>query len=218
MYAERSNSDAGRQSRKDGTPLSVEHPLRSGEVYEDQEFAPLEWPKAELSRREFLRCRFTKMVLAESDWSGARLDDCVFDGCDLSRARFSQLALRGVAFTNCRITGVDWSDIRPTPTVSFDGCNLQYSSFVKINLTGTSFLRCRLSDAQFLEVRLVDADFSGSDLIGCRIEDCDARKAYFAEARGLVIDPVRNRLKDARIALDAAVLLAESFGLKVEGY
>lgn len=188
------------------------------DFFEDQEFASLESPHGDFAQKEFLRCRFTRLTLPESDWRGARLDDCTFEHCDLSRIRVPQTALRGVTFVNCRLTGVDWTDVRPTPTVSFEECNLQYSSFVNINLTGTRFAGCRLTDVQFLEARLVESDFSASDLGGARFEGCDLRHANFANARGFVVDPVRNKVKDARIALDAAVLLAESFGLRVNGY
>ena len=198
--------------------MTPDNPFLSEDVFEDREFTSIDWPLGDFTKKEFLRCRFTRLTLSESDWRGARLDDCAFEHCDLSGVRISQAAVRGVAFVNCRITGVDWSDVRPTPTVSFDQCNLQYSSFVKTNLTGTRFHRCRLTEVQFLEARLVEADFSASDLAGARFEGCDLRKANFADARGLVIDPVRNKMQNARIALDAAVLLAESFGLRVQGY
>jgi len=198
--------------------MTSENPFLENDAFEEAEFSVLDWPKGNLAGKEFVRCCFIKMTLPESNWAGARLDDCIFEGCDLSRMRVAQMAARGVAFVNCRMTGVDWSDLRPSPALSFEECNLQYSSFVKINLTGTRFSRCRLSDVNFLEVRLVEADFSGSDLAGARIEDCDARAANFADARGVIVDPVRNKMKDARIALDTAVLLAESFGLRVQGY
>ena len=196
----------------------VVSPFAKRDSFEDESFAGLTVAKADLSGREFVRCTFTHVVLPESDWSDTRVEDCRFEGCDLTRLRMIGTAMRGAEFVNCRLTGVDWSQLRPNPTLAFDECNLQYSSFVKMNLTGTRFTRSRLTDVNFLEARLVETAFPGSDLTGCRFEDCDARGADFSSARGVAIDPARNRLTGARVALDAAVLIVEAFGLRVDGY
>ncbi len=187
-----------------------------GDCFEDETFSDAELPAIDLSEKEFVRCRFIRLVAPESVWKGARLDDCFLEHCDLSRMRPAAMALRGAAFANCRLTGVDWSDLRPNPTVSFEACNLQYASFVNVNLTGARLGNCKLADAQFIESRLVECDFTKSQMAGCRFEDCDLRMANFAEAYGLFVDPTRNKVRDARIAMATAVLLAESFGFKVD--
>jgi uncharacterized protein YjbI with pentapeptide repeats len=132
--------------------------------------------------------------------------------------RPAKLALRGVEFIGCRLTGVDWTDIAPNPTLAFDGCNLHYASFVSVNLTGARFLRCRAAEVNFIEARLADADFTGSDLSGSKFEHCDMRKADFRETQGFFVDPANNRVKGARINMATAVLLATSFGLRVNGF
>jgi fluoroquinolone resistance protein len=161
---------------------------------------------------------FKSIALLESDWTDARLDDCLFDGCDLTRMRPSRMAARGVAFVNCRLMGVDWTGLRPNPTLSFERCSLQYGSFVTVNLTATSFAGCKATEVNFFESRLVDADFSGTDLTGSRFEDCDLSGANFAGARGVFVDPAKNKVKNARIGIDTAVLIALSAGFRVAGY
>ena len=186
------------------------------DCFEDETFSDAEFPAIDLSEKEFVRCRFIRLIVPESIWKGARLDDCLFEHCDLSRMRPAAMAARGVTFADCRLTGVDWSDLRPNPTVSFESCNLQYASFVNLNLTGTRFAGCKLTDAQFIESRLVESDFTKSQMAGCRFENCDVRTANFSEAHGLFVDPTRNKVRDTRIALATAVLLAGSFGFKVD--
>jgi uncharacterized protein YjbI with pentapeptide repeats len=194
------------------------NPFLDRDLFEDELFSDFEWPKADFTGKEFVRCTFRKLLLPEANWQDARLDDCVFDGCDLTRMRPVKLAARGVAFINCRLMGIDWTELRPTPTLSFEACNLQYASFVNVNLTATRFAHCRLTEVNFFDSQLAGADFTDSEMSGSRIEHCDARKANFAGAKGIYVDPTKNKVKDARIGLATAILLAQSFGLRVDGY
>jgi len=197
--------------------VGADRPFAGREVFEDEVFSGFECPKADCADREFIRCTFRTLGLQESNWQNARLDDCLFEGCDLTRMQPSKMAARGVAFRNCRLMGIDWSELRPNPAVSFDECNLQYASFADINLTGTRFGRCRLIEVNFLDARLVDVDFTDSDLTGSRFERCDARKANFAGTHGFLIDPLNNKLTDAQVSVATAVALAQSLGLRVAG-
>ncbi len=198
--------------------MEAGHPFADRECFEDEVFSGLELPKADCSGREFVRCTFRTLSLPESNWQGTRLDDCIFEACDLTRMRAAKMAARGINFLNCRLMGIDWTELRPNPTVSFDECNLQYASFVNINLTGTRFGHCRLTEAHFIDSRLVDVDFTDSEMSGSRFEHCDVRGADFSRAHGFFIDPAKNKVKDAWISMATAVLLAQSLGLRVTGF
>ena len=89
---------------------------------------------------------------------------------------------------------------------------------MNVNLTGARFVRCRAIEVNFIEARLADAAFTGSNLSGSTFDHCDLRKADFRDTQGLFIDPAKNRVKGARIDMAAAVLLATSFGLRVSGF
>ena len=114
--------------------------------------------------------------------------------------------------------GVDWSDVAPFPDVAFESCDLRYASFVKLRLRGTRFLACLAREANFLEVDLTEADFTETDLTSTTIRGCTLAKTNFARAKGVLFDPQHNRVKGARIAIDAAILLVESLGIVVEGF
>lgn len=137
------------------------HTLADRDLFEDEVFANLELPNVDLSGKTFVRCTFKKLVLQEATWKGTQLEDCVFDGCDLTRMRPAHMAARGVEFLNCRMMGIDWSNVGANPTVTFEGCNLQYASFVNVNLTGTRFTHCCLVEVNFVESRLVRAPRRG---------------------------------------------------------
>jgi fluoroquinolone resistance protein len=191
------------------------NPFADSDSFEDRTFSDVALPQANLSEKDFARCTFRKVALVESVWARTRLEDCVFDGCDLMRIKPGKLALHGVEFVDCRLTGVDWTGVAPNPAVSFDGCNLQYSSFVKINLTGARFRRCRAIDVTFIEARLQRTGFDHTVLSGAMFDGCDLQEADFSQAIGFFADPAKNRVKRARINAATAALLAESFGFNV---
>jgi uncharacterized protein YjbI with pentapeptide repeats len=184
--------------------------------FEDEAFADLDLPRADVANREFLRCTFTSVQLPDADLRGARFDECLFNRCDLSRAGAAKVAARGVAFVGCRLMGVDFSDLRPTPSLVFEKCTLQYATFGPANLAGTRFIGCKLVEVNFFETRLTEADFTDSDLTGARFEGCDVRGAQFAGTRGFYIDPAKNLVTGARINAETAVTIAAALGLKVD--
>ena len=198
-------------------PMEMADRLLAEDAFDDDVFEAIELGHADLSKKEFTRCLFTKALLQECRLAGARFDDCTFTGCDLTRALLNKAAFRGVQFTNCRLMGIDWSPIAINPELSFEDCNLQYATFAT-NLTNTPFKSCRLVEVNFIDARLRGASFRGCDLSGARFVNCDMQEADFVEARGVLFDPAKNRVKDAQIDLSMAVLLAQSFGLRVNGF
>lgn len=102
--------------------------------------------------------------------------------------------------------------------VSFETCDLRYVSFVKVNLRKTAFRGCKASEANFIDCQLGEADFSDTDLTGTNFEASDLSKANLAGAKGAFLAPGKNRVKDTRISVETAVLMAMSQGMKVVGY
>jgi uncharacterized protein YjbI with pentapeptide repeats len=189
--------------------------LQTGDLFEDETFTGIDLPAADLREKEFQRCVFRRCKLPGSRWASSKLEDCLFEDCDLSRFEPRDLALRGVRFQRSKLMGVDWTDVRPHPDVSFEACDLRYSSFVKVSLRRTRFLACTAREANFLETDLTDADFAESDLTGTTILDCTLQKANFSRAIGALIDPVRNKVKGTQVSAETAILIAESFGMSV---
>jgi fluoroquinolone resistance protein len=75
-----------------------------------------------------------------------------------------------------------------------------------------------LSDREFVRCTFRKALLPEANWTGARFEGCDARNANFADAVGVFIDPARNKVRDARIGIATALMLAASFGLRVHGY
>ncbi|MBL0171715.1 MAG: pentapeptide repeat-containing protein [Gemmatimonadaceae bacterium] len=187
-----------------------------GTLFVDRLFEDLELHAADLTGKEFERCTFRRCKLPESRWANARLEDCVFEACDLSRMVPRRMVLSGVRFADTRLSGVDWEDLGLLPDVSFAGCDLRYASFVKVPLRAVRFVNCVIRDASFVDSDLTKADFTDTDLTGTSFRGCLLKEANLTRATGVYVDPQQNRAKGARISLEAAVTLVRSFGIVVE--
>jgi fluoroquinolone resistance protein len=192
--------------------------LLTGESFDDQTWSSVDLTDADLGKKDFCNCTFTHVKLQQSRWKGARLEDCRFEACDLTRSAPAQLGLRGVEFKGCKMLGIDWTKVGTHPVMSFVDCNLSYSSFVAIAAQKIRFTRCVLVEANFIQVDLTRALFEDCQLAGARFDKCHLERASFAGSRDLRLDPAANRVRGASIPLEAAVSLASSFGLQVIGF
>lgn len=190
--------------------------MLQGDSFENQHFKGLELSGAALGGKEFFRCTFENCHLMESQWKATILEACVFKECDLTRADLAQTGLRGVRFEGCKLMGVDWSRVSSHPELTFVDCNLRYASFTKINLRKVAFTRSTIREANFIDADLTEADFAGADLTGATLRGCTLVRADFRHVSGLFIDPARNKVKDTRVPVETAILLAQNSGMKVE--
>jgi fluoroquinolone resistance protein len=192
--------------------------LLAGASFDDETFEGLNLAEANLGEKELCDCVVKHAKLQKSRWKRARLEDCVFDGCDLTGLDPTQLALRGVEFKHCKMLGIDWSNASTHPVMTFTDCNLSYDTFISMQLKKLRFVRCVLVEATFAQTDLTQAVFEDCQLAGARFESCNLERASFSGARGLLLDPARNRVRGASIPVEAAVALADSFGLNVIGF
>ncbi|XXX54433.1 pentapeptide repeat-containing protein [Sorangium sp. So ce124] len=194
------------------------NPFEGKDSFDGETFDGLTLERADLSDRDFCGCVFRRSKLGESRWTRVRLENCVFESCDLTKADLTMLSLRGVAFNSCKLMGVDWTNIAKFPDVSFEDCDLRYVIMDSLALRKTRFERCAITESVFAATDLAGAVFEECRFAGTRFEDCDLRNAQFPRSQDLFIDPAKNNVKGARIPLEAAILLAASFGMHVLGF
>lgn len=198
--------------------MSAPENLQNQTEFDEEIFDDLDLQGFDFAGKEFCRCTFRNTKLQESRWKQARLEDCVFEGCDLTHAVPSDMRANGVLFRGCKVLGVEWTNASLSLQISFEECDLRYCSFLELNLRKTSFVRCKATEAHFIGVDLTDADFSGTDLTGSTFEGTTLARANFITAHGAHLDPAKNRVKDVRIGVESAVLLAMGMGMKVDGF
>jgi uncharacterized protein YjbI with pentapeptide repeats len=190
--------------------------LLSAPSLEDEVLVGGDLTGADLADRELVRCTIKNARLGQTLWRGARLEECAFEACDLSRMNPAGLVARGVTYADCKLMGVEWAELGTFPEVAFRGCDLRYASFVSLVLRKLRLERCDLRDAQLVEVDLAQAVLDGCQLAGARFERCDLRKASFAGTTGLAFDAAQsNKLAGARVPVETAVRMAEALGLVI---
>lgn len=131
---------------------------------------------ADLGGADLRGCKLGRAVLAHADLTGTRLDDAT-----LTRANLGKADLK-----NTVLTGADLRDALLTEA-RFDGADLQRAC-----VTGSTWMGAKLErlDARgmigeklnFLELKIVRADFGGARLTGSNFLKADLRGASFAGA------------------------------------
>ena len=207
-------SPAGAQAAR---PVDPSDRVRSCTSLEDETVVDRDLGGLDLAGKDFCRCRFVRVKLAETRWHGARLEDCVFEDCDLTRMQPGDAGLHDVRFLRCKLMGVSWERSSPGTVLAFADCDLRYASFVALALRRAPFLRCRAQEASFVDADLQHADFAGTDLTGASFQGADLRDADLSAATGAFVDPSKNRVRGLRVSLETAALLAASFGMRVAG-
>jgi uncharacterized protein YjbI with pentapeptide repeats len=192
--------------------------LFTSDFVEGQHVVDPDLKEGHLADTELYQCAFTGGTLAASRFEHVVFEDCAFENCDLSRISLKGCRAIGVRFVGCKLLGVHFSALASNPELSFEGCDLRYAVFDGHRLKGTRWLGCKLQDASFNGCELTETDFSGSELLGAVFDGCQLAGADLSTAVDLFLDPAKNRARDAFVAVDAAVQVARSLGLRVAGY
>ncbi len=196
--------------------------LEDGQLYQDRGFAGLVAVSQAFTGIEFEGCTFERCAFNETVFSHCRFAECRFDACDFSLARFPNTRLSELAFTNSKLSGVDWTlpaeaqAARLPLAVQFEDCVLSYGSFFGIVLSGISMRRCVAHEVDLAEADLTSADLGETDFRGAKFLHTKLARADLRGARNYAIDPMANTIKGARFSLPEAVSLLRAFDVKIE--
>lgn len=120
------------------------------------------------------------------------------------RASFRGAHLEGAFLVECLMSGADFSGANLTRTVLYGG-----------RLTGATFVGARMRGANLMEVRGDDTDFHDAILDGAVFSISDLRRANFANASLIPLDPFpesrRQRGLTPEVALDNCHLEGANF-------
>ncbi len=190
--------------------------LPRGALVEGEAFVDVD--VARVAAVEVYKCRFDNCRFVEASFDKVVFEAVEFKDCDLTRVKWGSSSLRGVKFIDCKLLGVNFAALNDNPDVSFERCLLRYAVFDGVACRGARFVDCNLAEANFNETDLRDADFSLSDFTLAVIKKCTLAGADFSTSTGLYFDPAANQSKDAFIAVETAVQIAQAAGLRVAGY
>jgi len=128
-----------------------------------------------------------------------------FEGGDLTGADLGGRELSGCVFKGVRLAETRWREAR-LEDCRFEDCDLSRLAPDAMGARGVVFAGCKMMGIDW-------SNLGGYPAMS--FERCDLRKASFAGSTGLTLAPEGNQLRGAKIPVETALRLAESFGLHV---
>ena len=170
-----------------------------------------------LGHAEFDQFRFVNCDFSAANLGGLRFTDCQFEQCNLAAAHLTNTALQNVAFSDCKLLGLQFTACRDFLFgVHFDQCLLRYASFAGRAMPHTRFVGCALEEVDFAGADLSHAVFAACSLAGAVFQRTQLAEADFTSATGFIIDPETNFLRQARFSLPGLLGLVAKYELVVE--
>ncbi len=166
---------------------------------------------------EFVNCTFLSIDASNSIFNTAKFEDCIFDSCNLSNCKWNDAQLQNVRFSNCKMIGNSFEGAKPfLLEIHFKDCAVNLSSFYGLTLKECSLLKsnfseCEFSDGNFSGSNFQESIFSGAVFLNTNLADCDFRYCL-----DYAIDPVQNRIKQAKFSASEISGLLHSFQIKIE--
>ena len=155
--------------------------------------------------------RYKKKLITESCFHLHKILDSV-----LSLVKTSNTSWLDVLFTDCKMTGINFSlSNRFGLSVEFHNCLLSYALFTEMKLKGTRFIGCDLQNTDFMETDLSNAVFKDCDLCYASFHHTNLEKADFTTARNYALNPAANRLKKAKFSRYGLEGLLTGLGIEV---
>ena len=93
---------------------------------------------------------------------------------------------------------------------------MNFSSFYKLKIKKTIFKACKLLEVEFTETDLSQAVFHNCDLSRAKFENTVLEGADFRTAHNFSIDPEMNRIKKARFSTAGIEGLLDKYGIVIE--
>jgi fluoroquinolone resistance protein len=185
-------------------------------LHERKKFDKINYAEKVVNGREFQDCRFHQCDFSNSNFSGSKFIDCHFDGCNLAMIKIKGSTLNNVAFKECKMLGVDFSECQEFLfSVAFDSCVLDYSSFMGRKMVKTRFIKTSLKEVNFTQANLSDSVFEETDLSGTIFNRTDLSAAKLLTAFNYSIDPELNLLKKATFSREGLSGLLDKYKIRI---
>lgn len=190
--------------------------------YWSKTFAGEDYSGLELKDKEFDGCNFNSCSFSEAIFQSCNFVDCEFTNCNLSLVKFNYSRLSDVAFTDCKLLGVDWtkvawpnflfeSPVKFKNSIITDGC------FYGLTLKELALVNCIANNVDFRSGSFSEANFKFTDFCGSTFLDTDLSNADFSDATNFDINFFNNNIKGARFDRFEAVRLLDCLEIELVG-
>src|ERR1700744_1011807 len=175
-------------------------------AYDNEVFDGLDYAGQTVKGREFQSCVFKRCNLSNSSFLNNKFIDCIFEGCNLSLMKLGGAYLNNVAFSNCKLLGINFSECQALLfTVGFNGCVVDLASFMGRKMLNTRLVRSSLKEATFSQANLAGSTFDECDLLGTVFNRTDLSGADLSTAHNFDIDPELNNIRRAAFSAGGVI-------------
>jgi len=120
-------------------------------------------------------------------------------------------------FSNCKLLGVNFSECNDfLLSLGFEDCQLNMTSFFKLKLKSIKFINCTLRESDFGSADLSAALFERCDLHKAIFDGTNLEKADLSSSSNYVIDPERNRIRNAVFGMHGLPGLLLKYNIKIK--
>ncbi|MGL2963452.1 pentapeptide repeat-containing protein [Flavobacterium sp. RSB2_4_14] len=183
----------------------------------DQEFKDEFFLDADIKFKEYENCTFRYCDFTDCTFQTVTFVDCNFFDCNFKDTKINYVSLRGVWFTKCNFTAVNFA---MTDQVIFEfhfkDCLLDYAQFYALKMKKMQFINCSMIAVDFMASDLTEVFFDNCNLRRAVFIDTIANKADFSTSYDYTIDPEKNKLKKAIFSTDGLKGLLQKYDIVVK--
>jgi len=183
-----------------------------------------DWYGGDLSGQSHAQVRFTGIDLTEATNNGALFSECTFRDCDFNASThtdaafvnctFVRCSLFDTTFTRCKMVGSFFDDCTYN-LLKVNGGDWSFTALPGADLKGTDFSGAKFREAELTGIRAAKASLRDLDLSGASLQRADLTGADLRGSDLSTLDPLTVTLRDARIDMTQAMVVAASLGLDV---
>ncbi|MFZ1749026.1 MAG: pentapeptide repeat-containing protein [Saprospiraceae bacterium] len=182
-----------------------------------QTFGAHEKSIAEITKGEYVQCRFENIDFSDIVLSGYVFEDVVFQDCNLSLNKFHKTAFKGVKFVGCKLVGLHWDHCDSFIfSVYYERCMLNMSSFYGVKLKNTRFVSTQMMELDFTDADLSYAVLDDCDLTLTTFDHTNLKNADLRKATNFIIDPEINHLKNAKFSWPSVGGLLDKYEIIID--
>ena len=97
----------------------------------DETYKGVDFSVQKMKGTEYDGCVFDTCIFSSHNFSNISFLDCTFENCNFTQVVMKKIALKEVVFQNCKLVGVDFSEVDDLLfSVIFKNSTLEYSTFL----------------------------------------------------------------------------------------
>jgi|SRR3989338_8309620 len=188
----------------------------SDHEYTQKTITDLQYENETIENKKFDECVFKKCHFISCEIKNCIFIDCIFEDCVLSADLPTNSRFIDVSFKNSKIIGIDWTKAKELRNLIFKKSSVDYCNFRFLEIKGIKIEESTAVEADFTEAKMQSSTLTGTDFEKAIFFKTDLTKSDFRNSKNYNIDPLTNKLKEARFSYPEAINLLIHLDIKVD--